>query len=153
MERLTIRNAEGNYAAYGNSIQDIIDRLAAYEDTGLEPERVRELKPTYERQTPSRFIATGSYADRASKFIEADDDGRLLVLPCKVGDTVYCLRCSRMRLDEGDINEILASKIHGVRLWVKFKNNGVQQLYTMQEIGQLVFLTREEAEKALEGME
>lgn len=41
-----------------------IERLAAYEDTEMEPERVAELA-------------------------QAERDGRLVVLPCKVGDTVY----------------------------------------------------------------
>lgn len=89
---------------------------------------------------------------RIIELMKAEQDGRILVLPCKVGDPVYCIRCVRMCVDEGDIDEIVVSKIHGVRLWVKFKNSGLQQLYTMQEIGKLVFWTREEAEKVLEGM-
>jgi hypothetical protein len=43
-----------------------IDRLAAYEDTGLAPAEVAELA-------------------------KAKADGRLVVLPCKVGDTVFTI--------------------------------------------------------------
>ena len=44
----------------------IIDRLAAYEDTGLSPEQVQELA-------------------------QAKADGRLVVLPVKAGDRVYSI--------------------------------------------------------------
>ena len=52
MDRLTIRNSDGAWdvplrgeddGAYFPS-QEIIDRLAAYEDTGLEPEEVEAAK-------------------------------------------------------------------------------------------------------------
>lgn len=56
MNRLTTRNSDGAWdvpirndddGAYIPS-QEIIDRLAAYEDTGLEPEEVRGIKTAYD---------------------------------------------------------------------------------------------------------
>ncbi len=59
------------------------DKLSAYEDTGLTPERVAELAA-------------------------AERDGRLLELPCKVGDKIYRVGCERtyeftvVRIDTGE---------------------------------------------------
>ena len=58
------------------------NRLKANEDTGLEPEEVARLR----------------------ELAEADKDGRCVVLPCKIGDTVYtvqeicfpCHKCEEM---------------------------------------------------------
>lgn len=65
----------------------IIDRLAAYEDSGLSPEEITEkivdlenkisdLKATLE-------IYRGFDGCRLNQLIDADMDGRLVVLPCK----------------------------------------------------------------------
>ena len=46
MERLTRRSADGRACfkphLYGQMNKDVCDRLAAYEDTGLEPEEIRD---------------------------------------------------------------------------------------------------------------
>ena len=48
MERLTRRSADGRACfkphLYGQMNKDVCDRLAAYEDTGLEPEEIEKLK-------------------------------------------------------------------------------------------------------------
>ena len=97
-----------------------IDRLAAYEDAGLEPEKIEQLKgevfglkvdkQELEQVKRERRIIPKGYAlvklklleeldnfrelgpiDRLRKLKQADDEGRCVVLPCKVGDTVYQL--------------------------------------------------------------
>lgn len=66
--------------------QYAIDRLAAYEDTGLEPQVITE---TQEWMRPISF-------NRIREIMNAEAEGRLVVLPCKVGDTVYriCPKCN-----------------------------------------------------------
>ena len=96
MDRLTGIDHLGWYAPIGAAYEErqrgpIIDRLAAYEDTGLEPSKVTEF---YLRFCAARDIAMALgqyYADRAEKLMDADKEGRLIVLPCKVGDTVYAV--------------------------------------------------------------
>ena len=69
MERLTysmLRDSENQAYESEYRRETLLHRLAAYEDTGLTPEQVAELA-------------------------EKVRDGRLLVLPCKVGDTVYAI--------------------------------------------------------------
>lgn len=84
---------------------EVVDRLGAYEDTGLEPEEVEQIKRAavymmfedvahFVRYTLSNFDelqkykALGDY-NRLCELKQADDEGRCVVLPCKVGDTVY----------------------------------------------------------------
>lgn len=80
-------------------------RLAAYEDTGLTPEEINDLASVREI-SPEAEYAINKHADniierldkllhqtdddaRLRELAEADKDGRLVVLPCKVGDTVW----------------------------------------------------------------
>lgn len=46
MERLTHKRVSGIRAGYWspNKKQELVDRLAGYEDTGLDPEQIEELK-------------------------------------------------------------------------------------------------------------
>ena len=60
-------------------------RLAAYEDTGLTPEQCENAKVIIE----SAFSDDTSKAERIRELLKADKAGRVVVLPCKVGDTVW----------------------------------------------------------------
>jgi hypothetical protein len=64
-------------------------RLAAYEDTGLEPESIEALKLSMMGKAISEITEfSGLPIDRLRELAEADKDGRVVVLPCKVGNTV-----------------------------------------------------------------
>ena len=70
--------------------------------------------------------------DKLTEYETAEEEGRLVVLPCKVGDTVYVLRQS----------------------WNGWNINKEKFTYRMiGKLGKTVFLTREEAEKELREME
>ena len=133
-------------------------RLAAYEDTGLEPEEINDLASVREI-SPEAEYAINKHADniierldkllhqtdddaRLRELAEADKDGRLVVLPCKVGDTVYLIVTKRARVYMPEFRFIKKSKL-------TFLN--MERI--LQDFGKTVFLTREEAEKALEAME
>lgn len=68
--------------------RDLYGRLKAYEDTGLTPE---EIKAPFTEDAMINLAAQalGVEADRLCELAEADKDGRVVVLPCKVGDTVW----------------------------------------------------------------
>lgn len=66
--------------------------------------------------------------------LEKLEEGKLVELPCKVGDTVY--QADRMRIYQSRIKSII------------FDTDGVA--FDKNAIGKTVFLTREEAEKKLE---
>ena len=93
---------------------------------------------------------------RLKELAEADKDGRVVVLPCKVGDTVWIVGAVR--------------KLYSAKVWTFFcghpsavrgrdPDGHIHMIRTtecdipMQEFGKTVFLSREEAEKALQEME
>lgn len=64
--------------------------LREYLDTGLTPEEVERSKLEIEAGCVKAIARTyGIDINRLRKFAEADRDGRVVILPCKVGDTVW----------------------------------------------------------------
>ena len=128
-------------------------RLAAYEDTRLTPEEVNDVMA--KAKLASAF---GVAAERLRELAEADKAGRLVVLPCKVSDTVWVTRNPWTgKLLKNPI-EAYANGMkkfsHGLYVNLLFdtrKINGTRD-YEINHIGKTVFFTREEAEKALEAM-
>lgn len=104
-------------------------RLATYEDTGLEPEVCTNYK-IFEDEA----ISKGVTFKRIVELMNADSKGRLVVLPCKVGDTVYRIWGTEHR----EICEHKLAHIAYVISWTPL-------------FGKTVFLSREEAEAALRG--
>lgn len=121
-------------------IQQLYSALAAYEDTGITAEEITATAslPMFVKVTSA---ALGTTPDRLRELAEADRDGRLVVLPCKVGDTVYLIVTKRARNYTPEFRFIKKSRL-------TFLN--MERI--LQDFGKEAFLTREEAEKALEGM-
>lgn len=89
MERLTYFK-DGYWRVNFSGVQyqaDFVDRLAAYEDTGLTPERCAEFARA---DAEGRYIvmrdAEQEGVARLRELAEADKDGRVVVLPCKAGE-------------------------------------------------------------------
>ena len=127
-------------------VREMMYRLAAYEDKRLTPESVEALKLSMMGKAISEITEfNGLPIDRLRELAEADKDGRLVVLPCKVGDTVYFALLGR----------IIEKQVFSI---VSFSNStriycgGTSEYFRPEDIGKTVFLTREEAEKALEAM-
>lgn len=127
--------------------QRCVERLTDYEDTGLTPERCAEFARA---DAEGRYIvmrdAEQEGVARLRELAEADRAGRLVMLPCKVGDKLY-------RVFAGEIFE------HRVGSMKYFAIQGRWDIETYpfcscveSSIGKTIFLTREEAEKALEAM-
>lgn len=70
--------------------RDLYGRLKAYEDTGLEPEAVETVKLALAaKHLVDLETLNNTPISRLVELAEADKDGRVVVLPCKVGDTVW----------------------------------------------------------------
>lgn len=128
MERLTYFK-DGYWRVNFSGVQyqaDFVDRLAAYED-------IAEL--------------CGEF-DRLREFAEADKDGRVLILPCKVGDGLWTF-CSHPVEQVYSFTVTDISTLNG-RTLLNTSRCGVMDA---RDVGKTVFLTREEAKKALQEME
>lgn len=127
--------------------QRCVERLAAYEETGLTPERCAEFARA---DAEGRYIvmrdAEQEGVARLRELAEADKEGRLVVLPCKVGDTVYFALLGR--IIEKQVFSIVAFS-NSTRIYC----GGTSEYFRPEDIGKTFFLTREEAEAALEAME
>lgn len=89
MERLTYRDKDGfpMMKKRGGFKQKGVERLAAYEDTWLEPE---EIDMDHEAAEGLHRLCRNCDLDRLEKLAEADKDGRVVVLPFTSGRTLLC---------------------------------------------------------------
>jgi hypothetical protein len=82
------------------------------------------------------------------------EQGTLIELPCKVGDTVYFVYETdndEMRIDKGVIESF---SIDCESLWFRARyESGLSYWHTALGLGVDVFLTREEAEKRLKELQ
>lgn len=167
MERLTEKHylAEDHYMKCSGTchvdmdcidcpaFDQFVERLAAYEDTGLTPEEVAAAKMALMGKTLAEITEfEGVPIARLRALAEADKDGRCVVLPCKVGDTVYQLR----RKTHARVVDISPRIVSSACVWKDGSYALTHQgmLYCQSgDLGKTWFLTREEAERALQEME
>lgn len=117
--------------------QNCVERLAAYEDTGLTPKEVKRMSNILmdvgiDYNCSWEYVKNWLLDNRLRELAEADKDGRVVVLPCKMGDTVYYIR---REFDGTDV-------VGEAEFWWS----------DIPYIGKTIFITREETEKALEAM-
>lgn len=144
------------------------ERLTVYEDSGCAPEEVLPKNKADEIALKLMRLADlerlCSYT-RLRELAEADKDGRIGVLPCKdwlnvvFGDQVLFWGIDKTYM-ENPIREISVDDAERIGWYDGWKTvylkgtdeNGEAWEFYPEEIGKSVFLTREEAEKALEAM-
>lgn len=115
--------------------RDLYGRLKAYEDTGLTPEEIIKIGMETEAGCV-RAIARmyGVDTNRLRELAAADRDGRCIILPCKVYET------DGVRVYEHTVREVIYETAGG-------------PAFDKNAIGKSIFLTRAEAERALQEME
>lgn len=136
------------------SYAELRGRLMQYEDTGLEPAMCANYK-TFEDEA----ISKGVPFKRIVALMEADRAGRLVVLPCKVGDTLWVTGRDNvpreMELEAPDIRTVCTDEDNLCMSTCNRKPDGFCA-YRLRndgaDIGKTVFLTREEAEAALKAV-
>ena len=115
----------------------LLGRLVEHEDTGLEPEAIETVKLALAaKHMVDLETLNNTPISRLVELAEADKDGRVVVLPCKVGDTVWRIKRTFETYPD------------------KSKPYIEPDAFLLQDvfnIGKTVFLTREEAEKAMKG--
>ena len=113
--------------------------LRQYLGTGMTPEQAANAKTIIE----SAFADDTSKAERIRKLVAADDEGRVLILPCKVGDVLYAAESA----------PVIPLHVMEVAIYLALEGEDGGDYERISNIGKTVFLTREEAEKALQEME
>lgn len=159
MDRLTF---EGNFCEIARckevkcpydtncSQKQVWERLKAYEDSGLSPEDAANLHAILRLGNSMTLM-------RLRELAVADQEGRAIILPCKVGDTIYAI--VQVFGGDGVYHKITEKKITGIggntmnKVWMVNRENSLEDRFSPSEFGRTVFLTREEAEKALAELE
>lgn len=121
--------------------------LRQYLGTGMTPEQAANAKTIIE----SAFADDASKAERIRKLLAADGEGRVVVLPpCKYGDTLYCLENGKIY--PKTITQIAFYLQDTLRtIIISAKNyRGETNGFLASELGKTMFLSLEEAERALE---
>lgn len=106
--------------------------LRDFLDTGLTPDEIRNMSGEW-CAAMSVLNGMGSY-DRLRELAKADKDGRVIILPCKVYET------DGVRVYEHTVREIIYETAGG-------------PAFDKNAIGKSIFLTRAEAERAMQEME
>ena len=156
MERLTF---EGNFCDIARckdvkcppntacSQKQVWERLKQYEDSRLSPEDAANLHAILR-------LGDGMTLMRLRELAVADQEGRVFVLPCKVGDTVYFVNPKKIlefavvgyEVDETGISWVYSEHVDKT-------GHTNERTFSTDRFGMNTFFSREEAEKALAEME
>lgn len=158
MERLTF---EGNFCDLAQcrdsacrqsgtcTMKEVWERLKAYEDSRLSPQACANAREIEETLSGCDYSIS-----RMVELMKADKDGRVVVLPCKVGDTIYFVNAKQIleftvvgyAVDETGISWVHSEHVDKI-------GNTNERTFSPDRLGKNTFFTREEAEKALQEME
>ena len=131
--------------------ENLLDKAAeAIERMTAENAALREKVPiTEDAMINLAAQALGVETSRLRELAEADKDGRCVVLPCKVGDTVWrIVRDGEPHITRDEVRDMYFAD----DMTPCVELVGGRVTFT-EKFGKTVFLSREEAEKALRGME
>lgn len=143
MERCTIRLKTGEARCSQLDGNVVVERLAAYEDSRLSPEDAANLHAILR-------LGDGMTLMRLRELAVADQEGRVIVLPCEVGETVYFVNAKQIlefavvgyAVDETGISWVHSEHVDKI-------GNTNERTFSPDRFGKNTFFTREEAEKAL----
>lgn len=152
------------------SYAELRGRLMQYEDTEMTPGEVKSMQE--EHFSGLEMAKLHSALMELKKYQEADRDGRLVMPPCKVGDTVWA---ASGKIIKCEIDEMCLRDGGGIEYLVTFDCDGANckgcpfnrweqdcsgeryceceygcSSFKDSDIGKTIFLTSEEAKAALE---
>ena len=134
--------------------RQVWERLKQYEDSGLSPIACEEARKIEDGLSERDYSIA-----RMVELMQADKVGRVVVLPCKVGEKLWVIGRDNvpreMALEAPDIRIVCTDEDNLCMSTCNRKPDGYC-VYRLRNdgasIGKKVFLTREEAEEALEAM-
>ena len=168
MKRLTERLENGVVRVnFVEAKESAVSRLAAIEDILGDEYDLDRLSVmvnqcmTMREEVAQRFALTAKIPlDRLRELVEADREGRCVVLPCKVGDTIYRV----VHCDDGSGYAVWTIRVNFVEFndndSIELPNyvigtteNGAGTTMEFSDFGKTAFTTREAAEEALKARE
>jgi hypothetical protein len=158
MERLTKYLASGaadyNYPAgcySGNDCNDrvaksayrqtCVERLAAYEETGLTPEESKRMSNILmdvgiDYNCSWEYVKNWLLDDRLRELAEADRNHQIVIRPCKIGDTVWA----------ADTEPVIPLHVMADAVYLEGRHGGDYE--RLSNFESVVFLSQEEAKEA-----
>lgn len=154
-------------------VQKCMTKLSAYEDTGFEPEDIisnttvqfdiREegflnaINTVFKQKLGVMLDDIPKIISKYQEYKDLEEQDLLIKLPCKVGDTVYCINDTGTKKKPNYVIEeyIVDNYMMGEHLGIIIcsKETGWMEEGDIEIIGKTVFLTKEEAEQVLKGAE
>ena len=132
-----------------------MERLTKWEDDSITYNEKREFECGEYCDSCSQGAGNCKTVENMIKklatYEDLEEQGLFVKLPCKVGDTAF-------RINVGAKNPIIESTVTQINIIRKSYNlkvadkDGGELMYFKNDIGNSIFLTREEAEKKLEVM-
>ena len=93
---------------------------------------------------------------KLAEYEQLEEQGLLVRLPCKIGDTVYRVNAGAKQpiipMTVSEIHFLCYKNERAVRFDAIGKEDMGESCYRLEDIGRIIFLTREKAEKKLEEM-
>jgi hypothetical protein len=140
------------YVREYEQIAEWLEELKSYKDIGT----LKELKKLKENGTFTglELAKLAIMQKELKEYKDLEEQGLLVRLPCKVGDTVYRVNAGAKQpiipMTVSEIHFLCYKNERAVRFDAIGKEDMGESCYRLEDIGKIVFLTREEAEKKLE---
>ena len=117
-----------------------------------------DLKEYYDNcsECANQYNQLAEWLEELKSYKEAEKQGLLMKLPCKVEDTVYRVNAGAKQpiipMTVSEIHFLCYKNERAVRFDAIGKEDMGESCYRLEDIGRIVFLTHEEAERKLEEM-
>ena len=124
---------------------ELREDLKQFEDMGISPQACAETREIEETLSGWDYSIS-----RMVELMKADVEGRVVILPCKVGQRVFALMDKH--ISECEVKQIGMGNEIGFIGLEQIGARGREYGVALNGFGKTVFLSREEAEKALQEM-
>lgn len=111
---------------------------------------------SFDCQTSEERKRLKTALEKLANYEDLEEQGLLVRLPCKVGDTVYRVNAGAKQpiipMTVSEIHFLCYKNERAVRFDAIGKEDMGESCYRLEDIGRIIFITYEETEKKLEEM-
>lgn len=151
-QRRVIIIAAGNdkdLMEYTENILKFLKELKEYRNICDSPEKLKLIDELY----LERCEEINSLNAELAEYKKLEEEKKLIKLPCNVGDTVYYVDDIRKFVDECNVTKVDCRTMNRYHMGISIEINGkLWHCIGAELIGEVIFLTKEEAEQTLKRM-